>query len=85
MYYIALPGYRFLINYLVLTIIRVNSSLPNVPFLHPLKTSENLWFSDVFRGYRNRALGKNGLLCTLTMHPYYGPKHCSKFITKTLE
>ena len=22
----------------------------NVPFLYPLKTSENLWFSDVFRG-----------------------------------
>ena len=23
-------------------------------FLCPLKTSENLWFSDVFRGYRKR-------------------------------
>ena len=22
----------------------------NVPFIYPLKTSENLWFSDVFRG-----------------------------------
>ena len=22
----------------------------NVPFLYPLKTSDNLWFSDVFRG-----------------------------------
>ena len=21
---------------------------PNVPFLHPLKTAENLWLSDVF-------------------------------------
>ena len=22
----------------------------NVPFLYPLKTSQNLWFSDIFRG-----------------------------------
>ena len=28
----------------------------NVPFLHPLKTPENLWFSHVFREYKNRAL-----------------------------
>ena len=25
----------------------------NGPFLYPLKTLENLWFYDVFRGYRN--------------------------------
>ena len=25
-------------------------------FLYPLKTSENLWFSDVFRGYRKRSV-----------------------------
>ena len=25
-------------------------------FLYPLKTSENFWFSDVFRGYRKRSL-----------------------------
>ena len=28
----------------------------NVAFLYPLKTPENLWFSDVFRGYRNVTL-----------------------------
>ena len=28
----------------------------NVSFRHPLKTSENQWFSDVFRGYRNGTL-----------------------------
>ena len=28
----------------------------NVVFLYPLKTSENLWFSDVFRGYRKGTL-----------------------------
>ena len=25
----------------------------NLPLLHTLKTSENLWFSDIFREYRN--------------------------------
>ena len=34
----------------------------NCPFLYPLKTSENERFSDVFRGYRNGTLHKNGLL-----------------------
>ena len=29
---------------------------PCVTFLYPLKTSGNLWFSDVFRGYRNVTL-----------------------------
>ena len=28
-------------------------------FLYPLKTSENLWFSDIFRGYRKRPLAWN--------------------------
>ena len=35
----------------------VNPFQPNVPFLYPLKTSENQrlkkWFSDVFWGYKN--------------------------------
>ena len=33
----------------------------NVPCLYTLKTSQNLWFSDVFRGYGNGALAWNGL------------------------
>ena len=33
----------------------------NVPLLHPLKTSENLRFSDVFRGYKIGTLVENGL------------------------
>ena len=33
-----------------------------VPFLNPLKTSENLRFSDVFRGYKKGSLGNNGLI-----------------------
>ena len=28
----------------------------NVPFLYPLSTSGNLWFFEVFRGYRNVTL-----------------------------
>ena len=31
-------------------------------FLYPLKTSENFWFSDVFRGYRERPVSWNGLM-----------------------
>ena len=32
-----------------------NPFKPDVPFQYPLKT-ENFWFSDVFRGYRNGIL-----------------------------
>ena len=39
---------------------------PYVTFLHPLKTSENRRFSDVFRGYRNVTLGEYGLISLLT-------------------
>ena len=30
-------------------------------FWYPLKTSENLWLSDVFRGYQERSVAWNGL------------------------
>ena len=33
----------------------------NVPYLYPLKTSENRRFSDIFRGYRSGTLVENGL------------------------
>ena len=36
--------------------------LANVPILNPLKISENLWFSGVFRGYEIGTLGRNGLM-----------------------
>ena len=38
-----------------------NPFLTNVPLLYPLKTSENLRFSDDFRGYRRGTLVENGL------------------------
>ena len=34
---------------------------PIAPFFYTLKTSESLWFSDVFRGWRKDALGTNRL------------------------
>ena len=34
----------------------VSSFHANGPFLYPLKTLGNVWFSDVFRGYRNGKL-----------------------------
>ena len=40
----------------------VNLFHANVLFLHPLKTSENLRFSHVFRGYRNRILAWKELM-----------------------
>ena len=40
----------------------LNPYSPNVTFLYPRKTPENLWFSDVFRVYRNVTLGEYGLM-----------------------
>ena len=37
----------------------------NSLFLHPLKTTENQRFSDVFRGYRKRPMTWNGLVIKL--------------------
>ena len=34
----------------------INPCSANVPFLYPLKTSENQRFSDVFKGYRKGTL-----------------------------
>ena len=36
--------------------VTLNPFESNVTFLYPLKMSENLWFSDVFRGYKNVTL-----------------------------
>ena len=37
----------------------------NIPFLYPLKNSEHLWFSDIFRGYKNGTLAQNKLILFL--------------------
>ena len=44
------PNYTFVFNPLK----------ANIPFLHPLKTSGNLRFFDVFRRYRNETFVRNG-------------------------
>ena len=44
----------------------INPFSTTVPLLYPLKTSVNLRFSDVFRGYRSRILVKNGLMENFT-------------------
>ena len=36
--------------------VEINPFESSVPFLYPLKTSGNLWFSNVFRGQRNEKL-----------------------------
>ena len=41
--------------------LKFNLLRPGVPFLYPLKVSENLGFSDVFRGYKQGTLGSNVL------------------------
>ena len=38
--------------------LRINPFLLNFLFLHLLKTSENLWISNVFRGYKKGTFGK---------------------------
>ena len=40
----------------------VNPFSTNIPFLYPLKASENLWFSNIFRGYKSGTLVENGLM-----------------------
>ena len=41
----------------------INPFHASISFLYPLKTSGNLWFSDVFKGYRNGTLTWKGLGC----------------------
>ena len=42
--------------------VSINPFWPNVPFLYPVKISENQRFSNIFRGYRNGTVGQNGLI-----------------------
>ena len=42
-------------------------------FLHTLKTSENLWFSGLFRGYRKGLVAQNGLICVTCLYIYLLP------------
>ena len=48
-----------------------NNSTASGLFLYLLKTSENLWFPDVFRGYRKRSLTWNGLTHFMPVFHFY--------------
>ena len=66
--------------YITAQSIRINSFHTNVPFLYPLKTLENLWFSDVFRGYRNGIWSWDGLNHSRPMVPFFNSwKHLLVF------
>ena len=42
-------------------LVRANTFRATILFLYPMKTSENRWFCDVFRGYRKRPVAWNGI------------------------
>ena len=43
----------------------INPFLPNFPFWPPLKTLENLWFSNFFQGDQKGTPGRKGLIMSL--------------------
>ena len=43
----------------VLHVFKLNTILTNGPVLHPLKKSENFWFSAVVRGYKMVPMSRN--------------------------
>ena len=58
-YFIPLDAASFLffiIHFLNMLSFNSNEFQSDVPFLHSLEASENLRFSDILRGYRNRTL-----------------------------
>ena len=60
--YLIFPKVCFQSLYIAcFNLIYLNPLVPRVPFLYPLKTSENHRFSDVFRGYKIGTRGTNGL------------------------
>ena len=66
-----------LVTYVISTVFidrLVSSSLLNpfspCSFFIPLKTSENLWFSDVFAGDQKKTFGRKGLTMELSAQPF---------------
>ena len=51
----------------------INSIQASFSFLYTLKTSENLWFADVFRGYRNGIFASNRLMCCVLCLNHWWP------------
>ena len=50
------------LEYIDQIVIRFNPFLVNIFIFDPLKTSKNLWFSGVFRGYEMGILTRNVLI-----------------------
>ena len=48
-------------------LVAINPFPTNVPLLYPLRTSKNLRFSDIFRGYKSGTLAENGLIKSISM------------------
>ena len=47
-------------------LVAINPFSTNVPLLYPLRTSKNLRFSDIFRGYKSGTLAENGLIKSIS-------------------
>ena len=63
------PSQKFILSDLILTLpywhsrqAPINPFSTNVSLLYPLPTLGNLWFSDIFWGYRSGILVENGLI-----------------------
>ena len=53
--------------------------LPLVSLYTPLKTSENLWFSHIFRGYRKRPVASNSFFLVFVFRPLELFRRCNSF------
>ena len=55
-----------------------NPFFPGAANLYPLKTSENLWFSDVVREYKKGTLGRNRLRLRFLIQAFFNlPTYCN--------
>ena len=50
------------------SLLLINQFSTKVPLPYPLKISETLWFTDVFRRYRSGTLVENGLISVLNVN-----------------
>ena len=68
--------WKFLVYFMKESCNKFNLFRANVPFLYPLKSSQNQSFSDVFKGYRKGALACNWVkeICRLLRMCSHLPK-----------
>ena len=58
---------KFVVKHMVAITLNINPFHATDLFLYPEKISENLWFSDIFWGYRKRSLTWNGSVKKVNM------------------